>query len=93
MDKVLELIVGGSGMKSGARFSRTAPDNDSPKPKFRDVTLACDDRRTIQAHKGMLMEISIVSRGLLRKHSHPYSLVYMRGRRPAPSLGTRRDLG
>ena len=61
------------------------------QPKFYDVTLACDDSLTIQTHKVMLVYVTIVSRGLLRKH--PYPLVYMRDRRPAPSLRTRRDIG
>ena len=31
------------------------------KPKFHDVTLACDDSLTIQTHKLMLVDISTVS--------------------------------
>ena len=63
------------------------------KSKFHDVTLAYDDSLIIQTHKVLSVDISSVSRGLLRKHPHPYPLVYMRGRRPAPSLWTRRDIG
>ena len=49
------------------------------QPKFHGVTLACDDSLTIQAHKVMLVDISTVSRGLLRKYPHQYLLVYVRG--------------
>ena len=45
------------------------------QPKFHGVTLACDDSLTIQAHKVMLVDISIVSGGLLRNHPEPYPLV------------------
>ena len=47
-------------------------------PKFKNVTLVCDDSLTIMTHKV----------------KNPYPLVYVRGRgRPAPSLRTRRDRG
>ena len=48
------------------------------QPKFHYVTLACVDRLNIQTHKVMLVDISTVSRGLLRKHLYP--LFYVRGR-------------
>ena len=58
------------------------------QPQFHDVTLVCDDILTIQTHKVMLVDISNMSGGLLRKHPHPYPLVYVRGGQ-APSLRTR----
>ena len=48
-------------------------------PKFHDITLACDDSLSIETHKVMLVDISTVPGGLLRKQPHPYPLVYMRG--------------
>jgi hypothetical protein len=45
------------------------------KPQFHNVTLACDDSRTMHTLKVMLVDISTVSRGLLRMHPHPYPLV------------------
>ena len=48
-------------------------------PKFHYVSMACDDRLTIQTHKVMLVDISTVFGGSLRKHSHPYPLAYKRG--------------
>ena len=47
------------------------------QPKFNNITLACDDSLTIQTHKVMLMDISTVSGGLLRKHPYPHA--YVRG--------------
>ena len=52
----------------GEKVSKTAPDNDIPPDKFNNVTLACDDSLTIQTHKVILVAISTVSVGLLRKH-------------------------
>jgi len=46
---------------------------------FCDVTLACEDKQKIEAHKGILAASSPVYRELLKdtKNSHP--LLYMRG--------------
>ena len=49
------------------------------QPQFHDVTLACDDSRTMQTYQVMLVDISTVSGGFLRKHPHPYPLIYMKG--------------
>ena len=58
----------------GGKVFRTAPDNDSPPAKFHNVTLACDDSLTIQTYKVILVAISTVFGGLLRKHKHSYQL-------------------
>ena len=46
---------------------------------FSDVTLACDDDITINAHTVILSASSSVFHALLRKHKHPNPLLYMRG--------------
>ena len=53
------------------KVSKTAQDNDIPPDKFNNVTQACDDSLTIQTHKVILVVISSVPVGLLRKHPHP----------------------
>ena len=55
----------------GEKVFKTAPDNDIPPDKFNNVTLPCDDSLTIQTHKVILVVISSVPVGLLRKHPHP----------------------
>ena len=63
------------------------------QPKFHGVTLACDDSVTILTYKLILVAISTVSGGLLKKYLQPYPLIYVRRGwvGPAPSLWTRRD--
>ena len=46
---------------------------------FSDVTLACDDEKTIDANKVILSASSSVFHALLRKYKHPNPLLYMRG--------------
>ena len=46
------------------------------QPQFRDVILEFDDSRTIQTHKVILVDISTVFGGLLRKH-HTHTLSSM----------------
>ena len=46
---------------------------------FSDVTLACDDEKTIDANKVILSASSKVFHNLLRKYKHPNPLLYMRG--------------
>ena len=45
---------------------------------FTDVTLACEDQ-SIKAHKVILSACSPFFRKLLKTHSHPHPLIYMRG--------------
>ena len=42
------------------------------QPKFHTVTLVCDDSLTINPYKVILVAISTVSEGLLRKHPLGY---------------------
>ena len=64
------------------------------KPKFYNFTLACEDSLTLLTYEVILVAMSTVSGGLLRKPHYPYPLVYVRGGAgAAPSLRTRRDRG
>ena len=56
-----------------ASFEELRGDND-----FTDVTLACEDQ-SIKAHKVILSACSPFFRKLLKTHSHPHPLIYMRG--------------
>ena len=47
---------------------------------FTDVTLACEDQ-SIKAHKMVLSSCSPFFKKLLKTHSHPQPLIYMRGMR------------
>ena len=62
------------------------------KPQIHNVTLACDDSRSMQTHKVMLVDISPVSGGLLRKHTYPYPIIYV-SEGQSPSLRIRKDRG
>ena len=45
---------------------------------FTDVTLACEDQ-SIKAHKVVLSSCSPFFKKLLKTHSHPQTLIYMKG--------------
>ena len=45
---------------------------------FSDVTLACEDQ-SIKAHKVVLSACSPFFKKLFKTHSHPQSLIYMKG--------------
>ena len=45
---------------------------------FCDVTIACEDVQ-FQAHKLVLAACSSLFNGILKKHSHPYPLIYLGG--------------
>ena len=47
---------------------------------FTDVTLACEDQ-SIKAHKVVLSACSPFFKKLLKTHSHPQPLIYMKGMR------------
>ena len=46
---------------------------------FTDVTLACEDGHTIEAHKVILVASSPFLQKLLKLNKHPHPLIYMRG--------------
>ena len=46
---------------------------------FTDVTLACDDGQTIEAHKVILSACSDFFRKILIKKTHPHPLIFLRG--------------
>ena len=48
---------------------------------FADVTLACEDGKTIEAHKIILSSSSNFFQKILRKKQHPHPLIFMRGLR------------
>ena len=54
-------------------FEKLRDDND-----FTDVTLACEDQ-SVKAHKVILSACSPFFRKLLKTHSHPQPLIFMRG--------------
>ena len=54
-------------------FRELRTDND-----FTDVTLACEDQ-SIKAHKVVLSACSPFFKKLLKTHSHPQPLIYMKG--------------
>ena len=54
-------------------FGELRSDND-----FTDVTLACEDQ-SVKAHKVILSACSPFFKKLLKTHSHPQPLIYMRG--------------
>ena len=54
-------------------FGELRTDND-----FTDVTLACEDQ-SIKAHKVVLSACSPFFKKLLKTHSHPQPLIYMKG--------------
>ena len=56
-------------------FGELRTDND-----FTDVTLACEDQ-SIKAHKVVLSACSPFFKKLLKTHSHPQPLIYMKGMR------------
>ena len=56
-----------------ASFEELRSDND-----FTDVTLACEDQ-SVNAHKVILSASSPFFKKLLKTHSHPQPLIYMRG--------------
>ena len=56
-----------------ASFAELRNDTD-----FADVTLACEDQ-SIKAHKVVLSACSPFFKKLLKSHSHPQPLIYMRG--------------
>ena len=56
-----------------ASFQELRSDND-----FTDVTLACEDQ-SVKAHKVILSACSPFFKKLLKSHSHPQPLIYMRG--------------
>ena len=56
-----------------ASFGDLRTDND-----FTDVTLACEDQ-SIKAHKVVLSTCSPFFKKLLKTHSHPQPLIYMKG--------------
>ena len=56
-----------------ASFGELRVDND-----FTDVTLACEDQ-SIKAHRLILSGCSPFFKRLLKTHSHPQPLIYMRG--------------
>ena len=64
----------------------------SSQTELHDVTLACYDDQTIQAHRVMLGAVSPGCDGFLRKTPHPHPLIHMRGatdphgRPPQPDL-------
>ena len=47
--------------------------------KFHNVTLAFEDGLTMLTYKVILVAMSTVSGGSLRKPRYPYPLVYVRG--------------
>ena len=47
-------------------------------PDLADVTLACEDQ-SIKAHQVVLSSCSPIFKKLLKAHSHPHPLIYMRG--------------
>ena len=56
-----------------ASFGDLRTDND-----FTDVTLTCENQ-SIKAHKVVLSSCSPFFKKLLKTHSHPQPLIYMRG--------------
>ena len=48
---------------------------------FADVTLACEDGKTIEAHKIILSSSSYFFQKILRKNQPPRPLIFMRGLR------------
>ena len=54
-------------------FGELRSDND-----FTDVTLACEDQ-SVKAHKVILSACSPFFKKLLKTHSHPQPLIFMRG--------------
>ena len=54
-------------------FAQLRADTD-----FTDVTLACEDQ-SIKAHKVVLSACSPFFKKLLKTHSHPQPLIYMKG--------------
>ena len=55
-------------------FSSLRKDNE-----FTDVTLACEDGRSIEAHKVILAASSPFFQNLLKRNKHVHPLIYMRG--------------
>ena len=62
-------------------FGELRSDND-----FTDVTLVCEDE-SIKAHKVVLTACSPFLKRLLKTHSHPQPLIYMRGVKSRDLLG------
>ena len=46
---------------------------------FADVTVACEDGKTFEAHRIILSSSSPFFQNILRKNQHPHPLVFMRG--------------
>ena len=46
---------------------------------FADVTLACEDGRTLEAHRIILSSSSKFFQKILKQNQHPHPFLYMRG--------------
>ena len=55
-------------------FKNLADDTD-----FLDVTLACDDGKSVQAHKIILSSASTVLKQIFTNHPHQHPLIYLKG--------------
>ena len=48
-------------------------------PDFSDITLSCEDNKTIGCHKLILSASSAFFKTMLRQNNHPHPMVYLRG--------------
>ena len=46
---------------------------------FCDVTLACEDGQQVEAHKVVLSASSSFFHDLLRRHKHPFPIIFIKG--------------
>jgi len=70
----INLLCKEFGDSVSSTFRKFREDND-----FTDVTLACEDREHIEAHKVILTSSSPLFRDMLKKINHSHPIIFLRG--------------